>query len=81
MIVDSTGSFRTQRQLPKMALIKPSLEGDFLVLNAPHKNPLSVPIQNQNSIKKSYRFFCLDFIINEKIILNLNIVTDSINAE
>ncbi|RNA29199.1 mitochondrial amidoxime-reducing component 1 [Brachionus plicatilis] len=48
MIVDSNGSFRTQRQIPKMALIKPSVEGDFLVFNAPQQNTLKIPIKNPN---------------------------------
>ena len=46
LIIDTkSGSFKTQRQLPRMALIKPSVEKDALVLNAPGKEPLRVPIQ------------------------------------
>lgn len=56
MIVDSTDSFRTQRQFPKMALIKPSVDGEFLVLNAPNKIPLRIPIKNSNTNKRSFRF-------------------------
>ena len=37
MLVDENGSFLTQRQLPKMALIKLSVEGNYLVMSAPGK--------------------------------------------
>jgi uncharacterized protein YcbX len=49
MITDENGNFRTQRQLPKMALIKLSLEGDHLVLNAPGKEPLKIPTAIKNN--------------------------------
>lgn len=53
MIIDKNGSFRTQRQLPKMALIKPSIEGNFIVLNAPNKETIKVPVEptTKNKIK------------------------------
>lgn len=45
MVVDENGSFQTQRQISKMALIKPSVEGDFLILSAPGQVNLRVPIE------------------------------------
>lgn len=47
MVVDGTGRFRTQRQLPKMALVQPSLPSsmsDPLVLVAPGMPPITVPV-------------------------------------
>ena len=35
MVVDAAGEFVTQRELPRMALIRPTLKGDELVLRAP----------------------------------------------
>ena len=43
MIVNEAGSFLTQRQLPKMVLIKPSVHADFLILSAPGMPDLKVP--------------------------------------
>jgi uncharacterized protein YcbX len=44
MIIDSTSnSFLTQRQLPKMALIKLEIENNQLVFTAPGKERLTIP--------------------------------------
>jgi len=45
MIVDKKNKFITQRQIPKMALIKPSFEGASLILNAPGMDPLKIPLK------------------------------------
>lgn len=46
MIVDiNTGSFKTQRQMPKMALMEVSVSPDGLVITVPGKNALKVPFQ------------------------------------
>lgn len=48
MVVDDKGSFLTQRQLPKMALIQPRLDSansECLVLSAPGKQDIQVPIK------------------------------------
>ena|SRR4028118_2077227 len=44
MVVDETGKFLTQRQYPRMALITVRLEGDNLVIEAPNKKTLSIPV-------------------------------------
>ena len=44
MVVDSTGDFVTQRELPRMALIKPQLKTQELVLRAPGMLALHVRI-------------------------------------
>ena len=45
MVVDaSTGSFLTQRQLPRMALIQPSLLADSLQLTAPGQPDLRIAL-------------------------------------
>jgi uncharacterized protein len=42
MLVDETGSFMSQRKLPRMALIKVRLESDCLVVDAPGMSSLQV---------------------------------------
>ena len=51
MVVDGKNQFLTQRKLPRMALIKPSLNDTFLVLTAPSMSEISIPL-NQNSGEK-----------------------------
>jgi uncharacterized protein len=43
MLVDETGSFMSQRKLPRMALIKVRLESDGLAVDAPGMSSLQVP--------------------------------------
>ena len=42
MLVDENNEFLTQRQLPKMVLIRPEIRGEMLRLNAPGQAPLSL---------------------------------------
>ena len=53
MLVNAKGIFQTQKQMPKMALIKTSFEGDYLVLNAPGmpKMKLSIDIEDDKNEK------------------------------
>ena len=51
MIVDEAGSFLTQRQIPKMVLIQPSVHADFLMLSAPGMPDLKVP--SKPTLKKT----------------------------
>jgi len=44
MVVDATGTFLTQRALPRMALIRPQLKSDEMVLRAPGMLALHVAI-------------------------------------
>ena len=44
MLVDEMGKFITQRQFPQMALISVRLEEDKLVVEAPNRESLSIPI-------------------------------------
>lgn len=44
MVVDSRGRFLTQREYPKMAMIKPQLRSDTLELRAPGMLRLQVPL-------------------------------------
>lgn len=44
MVVDSSGKFLTQREHPKMALIKPHLRADMLELRAPGMLRLQIPL-------------------------------------
>ena len=43
MVVDAQGDFLTQRALPRMALVRPQLAADALLLHAPGQAPLTVP--------------------------------------
>ncbi|MDO8702621.1 MAG: MOSC N-terminal beta barrel domain-containing protein [Undibacterium sp.] len=49
MLVDSDGQFLTQREHPKMALIRPSLAGGQLVLQAPGVAPLTLPLERRDA--------------------------------
>ena len=55
MVVDENGSFQTQRQIPKLALIKISIGEDSLVLSAPNKDPIKVPLEHPKN-KRLCRF-------------------------
>ena len=48
MLVDETGRFMSQRQLPRMALIKVRIERDGLAVDAPGMSPLAVPFRSQS---------------------------------
>lgn len=53
MIVDENGSFRTQRQLPKMALIRLEIERDHFVFKSTDKGSIDVPFcPKSNNIRK-----------------------------
>ncbi|MCU0970801.1 MAG: MOSC N-terminal beta barrel domain-containing protein [Gammaproteobacteria bacterium] len=44
MVVDASGRFLTQRQLPRMALVATRVDGDGLLLNAPGMPALRLPL-------------------------------------
>lgn len=46
MLVTREGQFLTQREYPRMALIKPRVEGEALVVEAPGMPPLALPLAN-----------------------------------
>jgi uncharacterized protein YcbX len=45
MIVGDDGAFCSQRQIPEMALVVPTLEEGAITLNAPGMSPVTVPLQ------------------------------------
>ncbi|MBW3139650.1 MOSC N-terminal beta barrel domain-containing protein [Ferrimonas balearica] len=49
MLVDSAGRFVTQRQLPALAAIRPSLDEHQLVLQHPQQPSLTIPLQRELS--------------------------------
>lgn len=49
MVVDTSGQFLSQRKLPLMALIKTALTQEHLVLSAPNKNDLLLPLSPPKS--------------------------------
>jgi uncharacterized protein len=56
MIVKSDGSFITQRQNSKIALMNIAVDKDHLIISAPGKNDLKVPIKNPAN-KITSRFY------------------------
>jgi MOSC domain-containing protein len=48
MIVDSAGRFVTQREMPRLALVRVSVEADALRLSFPGSPPLDVPLAPAN---------------------------------
>jgi uncharacterized protein YcbX len=48
MVINEKFDFLSQRNYPKMALIKTAIETDYLILSAPGKTELKVPIQSTN---------------------------------
>ena len=49
MVVDATGNFLSQRELPRMALIAPRLSSGAMEVSAPDMRPLSVRMGNNGS--------------------------------
>ena len=49
MVADAMGVFRTQRELPRMALIHPRVSGDSLTLTAEGMPDLSLPLTSHGS--------------------------------
>lgn len=45
MIIDQNNVFISQRTVPKMALIKPRIQGDYLILSAPGTEEIKVAVQ------------------------------------
>jgi uncharacterized protein YcbX len=45
MLVDEHGQFMTQRRWPRMALVRPGVSGDSLVLEAPNMPALELPLR------------------------------------
>lgn len=45
MVVTPEGEFLTQREFPKLALVKPDLQGDILTLSAPDFDSIQLPIR------------------------------------
>jgi hypothetical protein len=59
MIIDENNAFISQRTVPKMALIKIRIDGDYLVLSAPDASDIKVPIkppQNKRECKLVFIF-------------------------
>lgn len=57
MIVTGNGSFQTQRQHPKMALIRLALESDGFILSAPNMNDIKVPFTPVGKERIMCRYF------------------------
>lgn len=53
MVVDERGVFVTQRQIPTMALIKPQIIGDRLILRAPDMAPLLLLLEGEDGPRRN----------------------------
>lgn len=56
MVVDAQGQFLTQRSLPRMALIRPQLKSDELVLRAPGMLALHVALDVVEAPTTAWKF-------------------------
>jgi hypothetical protein len=50
MLVDARGGMVTQRTHPRLALARPALQGDRLVVSAPGREPLTLPLHPSPSV-------------------------------
>lgn len=57
MLVDPEGTFLTQRQLPRMALIAPRLTFDQLIVDAPGMERLHLPLVSDEQLSGSVRIW------------------------
>lgn len=51
MVVNPNGRFLTQRELPRLALVRPSLTADALVLNAPEQPELRLSLRHRGDTR------------------------------
>ena len=47
MVVDNKGKFRTQREIPKMALIQPHISNELLTLSTSNMSDITLPIKSR----------------------------------
>lgn len=50
MLVDEHGKHVTQRRQPRLALVRPSIEGDRLWVTAPGRTPLDLPLEPRSAV-------------------------------
>jgi uncharacterized protein YcbX len=52
MVTDRDGMFFTQRELPRLAAVHPSLDGPILTLAAPAMEPLSMGVRRTGAVRR-----------------------------
>ena len=52
MIVNDKDTSISQRRYPRMTLIQPSFEDDYIILTAPNMDSVKFPIKISHDIKK-----------------------------
>lgn len=52
MLIDAAGRFQTQRELPRLALLRPALSADTLLLDAPGMPTCHVPLAQQGAPRR-----------------------------
>lgn len=60
MLVDGSGGFLTQRVLPRMATVWTDIEGGELVLSAPDRDPVSLPLEPRSGEPMAVRVWRSD---------------------
>lgn len=55
MVVDDTGSFVSQRELPRLCLIQPTLGAADLIISAPGMSDISVPLDGEGAGQRRVR--------------------------
>jgi len=52
MLIDEHGTFISQRKYPRMALIRPKIQGQTMMVEAPDMPPLDIPLTNDDEYKE-----------------------------
>src|SRR5262245_4039501 len=60
MIVDENGQFLTQRQLPRMALVRPDVSANSLQLHLGEENTLKLPLYTEEFAQRTVRVWQSD---------------------
>ena len=74
MVIDENGNFMTQRKIPKMALIKPKITNDYIILTADVQLDCLVPIKPTNLLIKCRYLYILYYYFIKKILNDRKII-------
>jgi uncharacterized protein len=57
MLVDQRGTFVTQREVPELCLVRTAFEADALVVDAPRRQRLALPLEPTSGESQEYRIW------------------------
>jgi uncharacterized protein len=57
MLIDKNNKFLTQRQKPKMVLIRPEIQESCLLFKAPEQRPFEIPLEPESRIETEVNIF------------------------